>query len=591
MALQITVKDSSGNPIQGVEVKYWRPSADIALDTQTTNASGVVTIKNDTWTDGWYYTFMKVGYDPLKYTYESHSLLPGFGLDINLRESILYFKLYKYNESTHMEEPYTGSVRPKIAFYKSSKIVPTQAPITPEIDGYYHLAFNGVLATNTVIAKLIPESLTDYGSIFLLPNGFIKKEITNWESQPYTISITENTLPSQRMVFYPNTKRLTKAELRKCVVSNPHLMKDEESDSYCPKNITYSTVYNMIKDSNDRDDNYISGVEDVNFYQDKTLTIHSPRNFTSIITCRIDCPGITQYDSTKHAMLGGGKIEIPVYYSSTVIVNAKTNSPDYTTARHRIIMDEDKTLTLNIRLKTFTYVIEKISLLGLGSGSSFAWKRAKIVGRWKDETPSTVNDLSIAVTIYDPVNKGYLSFEDTFTTCTGTGTDNLAHRYMYDSIDHGQNTANDIVWENGKSFYVVSVFFSNTNIYYQFKNNEYYYSGVFRPHVVPEPTNAPQNPDSGSSWGGGQYTVHVNPNNKSVECDLEDNRGNKKHETITFGKTYNVEQLTVVGEGLWKYSSTESGVIGSPDSDTFYIPNLLDPAGKHIELTLVQQEW
>lgn len=86
--------------------------------------------------------------------------------------------------------------------------------------------------------------------------------------------------------------------------------------------------------------------------------------------------------------------------------------------------------------------------------------------------------------------------------------------------------------------------------------------------------------------------MHVNPSNKSVECDLEDNRGNKKHETITSGKTYNVEQLTVVGKGFWEYVSTESGVIGSPNSNIFYIPNPQDPAGRHIELTLlVQQEW
>ena len=595
MALQITVKDINGSPIQGVEVKYWRPNNFFAVDTQITNANGVVTIKNDTWTNGWYYTFMKIGYDPLKYTYENHSILPGFvPLNIKLSESILYFKLYKYNENTHTEEPYTGSVRPKIIYYKSSEIVPTQLPITPEIDGYYHLSgFGSVFATNVVLAELRPDDLTDYGSIFLMPNGFIKKEITNWESQPYAISITENTLPEQKMVFYPNTKRLTKAELRKCVVSNPHLMNDDENDTYCPTNITYSTIYNMIKDSNGRDENYISGVEDVNFYQDKTLTIQAPASLRQLSYCYIDCPGIIQFDGNKHTLLGGGgTCKIPVYYSSTVTVRAKTNGSDYTTAQHRIIMDGDKTLTLNIRLKTFTYVIEKIELiLNTAAGVPTEWAIAKITGSWKNnEVPNTLDTLKVAVTVCDPEVNGYLSFKDTLPNCNN-GTYQIVQNRKCNSIDSYETTGNGIVHTNGNSFYVVSIFFSSTNIYYQFKNNGYYSGGVFRPYVYPEPTNTPSQPGGGSSWGGGQYTVHVNPNNKSVECDLEDNRGNKKHETITSEKTYNVEQLTVVGKGLWKYSSTESGVIGSPDSDTFNIPNPQDPAGRHIELTLVQQEW
>lgn len=598
MILQITVKDVNGKVIPGVEVKYRSPNSFLPIDTQTTNANGVVTIKNDTWTDGWYYTFKKsTEVCPFKLAYKDNHFLP-MEYNVVLSPAILYFKLYKYNEDTKAEELYKQPIKVEPYRYTNGNMTAETAisSLSIENDGYYYIDLRNISSssnhpieyTSYYLFKITANNLTNYGSIFLLPNGFIKKEITNWESQPYTISITENTLPEQKMVFYPNTKRLTKAELRMCVVSNPHLMNDDENDTYCPTNITYSTIYNMIKDSNGRDENYISGVEDVNFYQDKTLTIQAPASLRQLSYCYIDCPGIIQFDGNKHTLFGnGGTCKIPVYYSSTVTVRAKTNGSDHTTAQHRIIMDGDKTLTLNIKLKTFTYVIEKISLLGLGSGSSFAWKRAKIVGRWKDETPSTVNDLSIAVTIYDPKAIGYLSFKDTFTKCTGTGTDKLAHRYMYDSIDHGQNTANDIVWENGKSFYVVSIFFSNTNIYYQFENNGYYYSGVFRPHVVPEPTNAPVNPGGGSSWGGGDYTVTVIPNGKSVECNLEDNRGNKKHETITSGKTYNVQRLTVSGFGYWKYSS-DSDITDGPDADGYTIPTPKDPTGRKIKLELVQ---
>lgn len=601
MDITITVKDINGSPIQGVEVTYRRPNNLLAVDTQITNANGIVTIKHDTWTNGWYYRFKKsTEVCPFKLAYEDVGFLP-MEYNVVLSPAILYFRLYKYNEDIKTEELYKQSIKIEPYRYSNGRMTAETVISSLSIngDGYYYIDLRDhsvshlIEYTSSYLFKITANNLTDYGSIFLLPNGFIEKQVTDWDALPFKINILPrgNTLPNQTMVFYPKTKRLTKAELRKCVVSNPHLMEDGKNDTYCPTNLTYSTIYNMIKDSNNRDNNYISGVEDVNFYQDKTLTIQAPAYLRQLSYCYIDCPGIIQFDGNKHTLFGGGgTCKIPVYYSSTVTVRAKTNDSDHTTAQHRIIMDGDKTLTLNIKLKTFTYVIEKISLLGLDYGSSFAWKRAKIVGRWKDETPSTVNDLSIAVTICDPVNNnGYLSFKDTFTECTGTvtGTDKLAHRYMYDSIDHGQNTTNDIVWENGNSFYVVSIFFSSTNIYYQFKNNGYYSGGVFRPHVVPEPTNTPSQPGGGSSWGGGDYTVTVIPNGKSVECDLEDNRGNKKHETITSDKTYNVQSLTVSGQGYWNYSS-DSGITDGPDADEYIIPITKDPTGRKIKLELVQ---
>lgn len=604
MDITITVKDVNGKVIPGVEVEYWRPNTFPPIDTQTTNANGIVTIKRDTWTKGWYYTFKKsTEVCPFKLAYEDVAFLP-MEYNVVLSPAILYFRLYKYNEDEKTEELYKQSIKVEPYRYNYGRMTAETAISSLGIknDGYYYIDLRNIPSssnspieyTSSYLFKITANSLTNYGSIFLLPDGFIKKRVVDWGGYPFKIEIPSggNILPDQTMVFYPNTKRLTKADLKKCVVSNPHLMEDEKDESYCPTNITYSTIYNMIKDSNNRDNNYISGAEDINFYQNKTLTIVNSTSNACDVRYYVSAPGQIR----RSALISPGASNTHyIYYSANAQVKAVSEDNNYVVSPglQTITMNDNKTITFTCKERTFTYIIEKIELrLKTAAASPTEWAVAKIIGSWKkNEAPKALDNLEVAVTIYDPVNKGYLSFKDTFKQCTGTGTDKLAHRHMYESIDRGQNTDNDIVWENGNSFYVVSIFFSSTNIYYQFKNNGYYSGGVFRPYVYPEPTNTPSQPGGGSSWGGGQYTVHVNPNNKSVECNLEDNRRNKKHETITSEKTYNVEQLTVVGEGLWKYSSTESGVIGSPDSDIFNIPNLQDPAGKHIELTLVQQEW
>lgn len=598
MALQITVKDISGNPIQGVEVKYWRPNSFFPIDTQTTNANGIVTIKNDTWTSGWYYTFTKsTEVCPFKLAYEDVNILP-MSYNVTLSPAILYFRLYKYNEDTKAEELYKQAIEVKPYRYLNGRMTvePVISPLSINSDGYYYIDLRDysvshpIEYTSSYLFKITANNLTDYGSIFLLPDGFIKKEITDWDSFPFKINIPSggNTLPNLTMVFYPNTKRLTKAELRKCVVSNPHLMNDAKDDTYCPTNITYSTIYNMIKDFNNRDNNYISGVEDINFYQNKVLTVANSASNACEIKYYINAPGRIRRSAS---IATGASYTYNIYYSANAQIKAVSKDNNYVVSPslQNTIMDGNKTITFTCKERTFTYIIEKIELiLNTAAGVPTEWAIAKIIGSWKNnEAPNTLDNLEVAVTICDPKVNGYLSFKDTLPNCNN-GTYEIVQKRKCNSIDNYDTTDKGIVQTNGNSFYVVSVFFSKTNIYYQFKNNGYYSGGVFHPYVYPEPTNTPSNPGGGSSWGGGQYTVHVNPNGKSVECDLEDNRGNKKHETITQGKTYNVERLFVSGDGFWKYSSTESGAIGSPDANTFFIPNQQDPDGKHIELELIQ---
>lgn len=597
MALQITVKDINGSPIQGVEVKYSALFGLNEIETKITNLSGIVTLTTfDKWLSGYVLDFKKSGYVSYRYSYAEHKQLPTGNLDIALSPAILYFKLYKYNEDTKIEELYKQTIKVEPYRYSNGRMTAETAisSLSRDSDGYYyidlreHSVSHLIEYTSSYLFKITANSLTNYGSIFLLPDGFIKKEITDWDTFFFGIKINGNTLPDQTMVFYPNTKRLTKAELRKCVVSNPHLMKDAKDDTYCPTNITYSTIYNMIKDSNNRDNNYISGVEDINFYQNKVLTVANSASNACEIKYYINAPGRIRRSAS---IATGASYTYNIYYSANAQIKAVSKDNNYVVSPslQNTIMDGNKTITFTCKERTFTYIIEKIELiLNTAAGVPTEWAIAKIIGSWKNnEAPNTLDNLEVAVTICDPEVNGYLSFKDTLPNCNN-GTYEIVQKRKCNSIDNYDTTDKGIVQTNGNSFYVVSVFFSKTNIYYQFKNNGYYSGGVFHPYVYPEPTNTPSNPGGGSSWGGGQYTVHVNPNGKSVECDLEDNRGNKKHETITQGKTYNVERLSVSGDGFWKYSSTESGAIGSPDANTFFIPNQQDPDGKHIELELIQ---
>lgn len=602
MNITITVKDVNGKVIPGVEVKYRSPNIFPPIDTQTTNANGVVTIKNDTWTDGWYYTFEKsTVVCPFKLAYEDDSILP-MEYNIVLSPAILYFKLYKYNEDTKTEELYKQPIKVEPYRYANGNMTAETAisSLRIENDGYYYIDLRNIPSssnspieyTSSYLFKITANSLTNYGSIFLLPNGFIKKRVVDWGAYPFKIEIPSggNILPNQTMVFYPNTKRLTKAELKKCVVSNPHLMEDEKDESYCPTNITYSTIYNMIKDSNNRDNNYISGAEDINFYQNKTLTITNSTSNACNVRYYVSAPGKTRRSTL---ISPGASITHNIYYSANAQVKAVSEDNNYVVSPslQTTTMNDKKTITFTCKERTFTYIIEKIELNGdtNDSGGFSGWVSARIVGSWKNnESPSTVNNLEVAVTVYDPISRGYFSFKDTLSNCTIGSTTKIKPGYKYNSIDDNE-LLKDVEWENGNSFYVVSIFFSSTNIYYQFKNNEYYSSGIFYPYVHPKPTNTPSQPGGGSSWGGGDYTVTVIPNGKSVECDLEDNRGNKKQETITSSKIYNVQSLIVTGSGCWKYSS-DSGITDGPDADGYLIPITIDPTGRKINLELVQ-EW
>lgn len=577
--LTFTVKNIYGDPIQGASVEITPYMLQSGLGgTKTTNAEGKASFEyHSIPTSSYTITFSKDGYNTK--VFKQPGKLP-LDREFKLYEDIIKFSLYKYNENTHKEELYTGNIQVEQYTYKSGMVAApsTINPISISNDGYYHIAYENVypiVQTNTYLFKLTANDLTNYGSIFLLPNGFIAKQVTNWNATPYKIHIVYNSLSDQRMVFYPNTKRLTKAELGKCVVSNLHLMEDGKDEAYCPTNITYHTIYNMVKKI-DRADNYISGAEDINFYQNKTLTIANDSSSKYPIQCYINAPGKTQMEN--RLIVPGGNIERKIYYSADVQVKAVSEDNNYVVSPslQTITMNDNKTITFTCKERTFTYIIEKIELtLNTAAGVPTEWAIAKIIGSWKNnEAPNALNNLEVAVTIYDPEANGYLSFKDTLPNCnSNNGTYQIVQNRKYESIDNYESTANGIVQTNGNSFYVVSIFFSSTNIYHQFKNNGYYSGGVFRPYVYPEPTNTPSQPGGGSSWGGGDYyiTFYVKDAIKnSVYINFYDIDG--KNVTVNNVPTASKNCQTCAWEGNTTYdiqNSSGESIDNGPGSGSF----------------------
>lgn len=580
MVLQITVKDISGNPIQGVEVKYWRPNSFFPIDTQTTNANGIVTIKNDTWTSGWYYTFTKsTEVCPFKLAYGDVNILPTF-YNVTLSPAILYFRLYKYNEATKAEELYKQSIKVEPYNYINGNMIAETATSSLSInsDGYYYIDLRDhsvshlIEYTSSYLFKITANGLTNYGSIFLLPDGFIKKEITDWDTFFFGIKINGNTLPSQTMVFYPNTKRLTKAELRKCVVSNPHLMEDAKDDTYCPTNITYSTIYNMIKDSNNRDNNYIGGVEDINFYQNKTLTINS----NIPIKISIDAPGYAK-PPRNNAVSPTSPFSTGIYYSADAKIKASVVDSDYelTNNERSISMSTDQTVTFEGKMKPYTFVIKRIQLdtavVDCSTGEFAEFMSAYLSGYWKGSVaPSSAitQNLQIAISITDTIGGGFVSFTHSIKDADGTTATEPLDGIKYESFSETINTGGALNWLNRDDFIVSCVFLSNPDVFWEFEGNNYYTNNAFHP-VITSNCSTGGGTTPGTSWAGGKYSVAIIPNNKMVRVSATDKNGKNQDFDITSPQTVSANSMNIVGAGIWTYNSPK---MTATDSDTLGIP-------------------
>lgn len=535
MDITITVKDINGSPIQGVEVTYRRPNNLFAVDTQITNANGIVTIKNDTWTNGWYYTFKKsTEVCPFKLAYEDLAILP-MEYNVVLSPAILYFKLYKYNEDTKTEELYKQSI--KIEPYRYSNGYMTAETVISSLsrddDGYYYIDLRDhsvshlIEYTSFYLFKITANNLTDYGSIFLLPNGFMKKEFANWDSK--IVSITENTLPDQTMVFYPNTKRLTKADLKKCVVSNPHLMEDEKDESYCPTNITYSTTYNMIKDSNNRDNNYISGVEDVNFYQNKILNIANSASNTCNIKCYIDTPGLLARSLT---LTPGARATYNIYYSADARIHAVAQDgfSQIPNEPYKVNMNENKTITIEANSQSYDYIIDELKLeIDYCENTGEAYEEADSIGtlvmkgHWGTSIIPNGN-VAASFVFFDGVGYATAVFErlPDSSDDKGIGSDYVKNATIYANVDGSESSTSryGLNVTRKDNIKLMNRYFDN-NINLKYSSGGNYYEQAKYPITILFSSGNCSDGDPGTTnpdgWGGGDYYITFYINNAIMD--------------------------------------------------------------------------
>lgn len=580
--LTFTVKNIYGDPIQGASVEITPYMLQSGLGgTKTTNAEGKASFEYHsipTSTSSYTITFSKDGYNTK--VFEQPGGLP-LDREFKLYEDIIKFKLYKYNENTHTEELYTGNIRVEQYTYESGMVAApsTINPISISNDGYYHIAYENVypiVQTNTYLFKLTANDLTNYGSIFLLPNGFIAKQVTNWNATPYKIHIVYNSLSDQTMVFYPNAKRLTKAELRKCVVSNPHLMEDGKSDTYCPTNITYHTIYNMVKKI-DGADNYISGAEDINFYQNKILTIVNDSTSKRPIRCYINAPGKKQMDN--RLIVPGSNIRRKIYYSANVELKVEPDNADYEVANNHqtLLMREDKTVVFRCKMKPYTFVIKRIQLDtevdDCSTGEFAEFMSAYLSGYWKGSVaPSSAitQNLQIAISITDTIGGGFVSFTDSIKYADGTTATEPLVGIKYESFSETINTGGALNWLNRDDFIVSCVFLSNPDVFWEFEGNNYYTNNAFHPVITSNcSTGGGTTPTPGTSWAGGKYSVAIIPNNNMVRVSATDKNGKNQDFDITSPQTVSANSMNIVGTGKWAYNSPK---MTATDSDTLGIP-------------------
>lgn len=538
MALIIHVTDYSGGNVEGVKVEYGHISGDITIkETGTTDSSGDVRINNFNWVEGDFLSFKRKGYIPYSYLYSDHPNSPTGGLTIKLSLAILYFKLYKYNEDTKTEELYYHSI--KLEPYRYSNGTMTAETAVDSLyrneDGYYYIdlrnynAYSPIEYTNSFLFKITANdpNLTDYGSIFLLPNGFMKKKFANWDFN--IVSITENTLPDQTMVFYPNTKRLTKADLKKCVVSNPHLMEDEKDESYCPTNLTYSTIYNMIKDSNNRDNNYISGAEDINFYQNKTLTIVNSANNACDIKYYIDTPGLLARSLT---LTPGAHATYKIYYSADARIHAVAQDgfSQIPNEPYKVNMNENKTITIEANSQSYDYIIDELKLeIDYCENTGEAYEDADSIGtlvmkgHWGTSIIPNGN-VAASFVFFDGVGYATAVFErlPDSSDDKGIGSNYVKNATIYANADGSESSTSryGLNVTRKDNIKLINRYFDN-NINLKYSSGGNYYEQAKYPITILFSSGNCSDGDPGTTnpdgWGGGDYYISFYINNAIMD--------------------------------------------------------------------------
>ena len=516
---------------------------------------------------------------------------------------IIKFKLKYYDTTTHQEKPFTSTVLVKAysTYEFNDKPVQLGANIfDPDSSGYYTITNVESLTADADLLLHAYYSIEPteypyqarYAPIYLYPYGFIEFTVKNRNTAPYTITTTGlNRLEYQDLCFYPITKRLTKAELRKAIVSTPHYLNDGGMpDSYCPTQALYNgeNAYFMQQAGFHYDnDAYICGAMNVGPYLHTTLYVDS-RN------------GNVLYDNygpgaAKQLNSYSDKMTHP-YKSAEVRITAEAYDSN------KFIEDDDSQNILNgvkspfnimettgisftIADKTFTYGLGKMELeltwcSENGNVNEDETAEVAIAGFWEGTPPSWANNAAIKFVLTD--GYGYASIN-----CSplpqGKARFTLRNAVMYNSYADGDETETlyGLNYHHVGNLRIAKYYMSRGGFYPQYNVQDNYYN--IKSTVIA--TGNTTEWSCGSSGGGsnpvppttqgGIYTVGFFANSRegiSIEVTYDDS----STDTIWCppGKMVTVQAnaFSWVSSGYCTIKDSNGNVLASDESDTGIIP-------------------
>lgn len=516
---------------------------------------------------------------------------------------IIKFKLKYYDTATHQEEPFTGTVLVKAYSTYEFEYGPVKLGANvfdPDSSGYYTITNVGSLTADADLLLHAYYSIEPreseyqelYSPIYLYPYGFIEFTVKNRHATPYTITTTGlNRLQYQDLCFYPNTKRLTKAELRKVIVSTPHYLNDGGMpNSYCPTQALYNgeNAYFMQQtDTHYDNDSYVCGAMNVGPYLHTMLYVSSAND--PVLYGNYGPGAAKQLNTTTDS-------RTYPYKSAEVKITAEAYDSN------KFIEDDDSQNILNgvkspfnimantgisftVADKTFTYGLGKMELeltwcSENGNVNEDREANVAIAGFWIGDIPSWINDVAIKFVLTD--GYGYAS-----VNCSplpqGKERFTLRNAVMYNSYTDGDETETlyGLNYNNASNLRIAKYYMSRKGFYPQYNVQGNLYD--IKSTVIA--TGNTEEWSCGSSGGGsnpvpptthgGIYTVGFFANSSegiSIEVTYDDS----STDTIwcPSGKMVTVQanEISWTSSGSYTIQDSNGNVLASDEYDTGVIP-------------------
>ena len=516
---------------------------------------------------------------------------------------IIKFKLNYYDTNTHQEKPFTRTVlvRAYSTYEFENEPVRLGANIfDPDSSGYYTITDVGSLTADADLLLHVYYSIEPreseyrelYSPIYLYPYGFIEFTVKNRHTTPYTITTTGlNRLQYQDLCFYPTAKRLTKAELRKAIVSTPHYLKDGGMpDSYCPTQALYNgeNAYFMQQAGIHYDnDGYVCGAMNVGPYLHTMLYVSSPNN--DILYDNYGPGAAKQLNSRSDGITHPYKsAEVKITaeaYDSNKFIEDDDSQNILNGVKSPFNIMENTGINFTVADKTFTYGLGKMELeltwcSENGNVNEDRDANVAIAGFWMGDTPSWADNVAIKFVLTD--GYGYASIN-----CSplpqGKARFTLRNAVMYNSYADGDETETlyGLNYNHVDNLRIAKYYMSRRGFYPQYNVQGNYYN--IKSTVIA--TGNTEEWSCGSSGGGsnpvppttqgGIYTVGFFANS-SEGISIKVTYDNSSTDTIWCppGKMVTVQanEISWTSSGSYTIQDSNENVLANDEADTGVIP-------------------